>query len=47
MTDSENTLPWLKLGLWTGLMICVALSAMLWLNTPDLFEYFNMAFCAH
>lgn len=27
-----------------GLLI---LSLSLWLNTPDLFNYFNQAFCAH
>lgn len=27
-----------------GLLI---LALSLWLNTPDLFNYFNQAFCAH
>ncbi|CAI3102961.1 hypothetical protein MWMV8_MWMV8_00224 [Acinetobacter calcoaceticus] len=25
----------------------LALSIILWKQTPDLFEYFNQAFCAH
>jgi hypothetical protein len=37
----------LKLILGFGLMALLALSISLWLNTPDLFVYFNQAFCAH
>ncbi|WP_298144804.1 hypothetical protein [uncultured Acinetobacter sp.] len=29
------------------LLLLLALSIALWLNTPNLFEYFNQAFCAH
>lgn len=25
----------------------LTLALMLWINTPDLFIYFNQAFCAH
>ena len=44
MTDSFS---WLKFSIWLGLILLFGLSSLLWLNTPELFEYFNMAFCAH
>lgn len=44
MTD---TLAWLKLSIWIGIIVFLGLSFLLWINTPELFEYFNMAFCAH
>ncbi len=37
----------LKITLWMGLIFIFAIAIILWINTPDLFEYFNMAFCAH
>ena len=42
-----NSFSWLKLGIILGLIVLFTLSAVLWLSTPELFEYFNMAFCAH
>ncbi|WP_257222214.1 MULTISPECIES: hypothetical protein [unclassified Acinetobacter] len=42
-----NAFSWLKLSITLGLIFLFTLSAVLWLNTPELFEYFNMAFCAH
>lgn len=39
----------LNLKVFTVLTIALllALSILLWMNTPDLFEYFNQAFCSH
>ncbi len=37
----------LKITLWMGLIFIFVIAIILWINTPDLFEYFNMAFCAH
>jgi hypothetical protein len=42
-----NSFSWFKLSIWLVIVILFGLSSMLWLNTPELFEYFNMAFCAH
>lgn len=36
-----------KLAFSLMLLLLLALSIALWLNTPNLFEYFNQAFCAH
>ncbi len=44
MTD---TLAWLKISIWIGIIVLLGLSILLWMRTPELFEYFNMAFCAH
>ena len=44
MTDS---LLWLKTGIAFGIFALLSLAIGLWLNTPELFEYFNTAFCAH
>ena len=37
----------LKTLLILAISMLFALSISLWMNTPDLFEYFNQAFCAH
>lgn len=29
------------------IMTFMIMAVVLWLKTPDLFEYFNQAFCAH
>lgn len=42
-----NTFSWLKISIVLGLIFLFALSTLLWLSTPELFAYFNMAFCAH
>ncbi|MFV5506975.1 hypothetical protein [Acinetobacter sp. 197] len=44
MTDS---LLKLKISITLVLLLLLALSIMLWFQTPELFEYFNQAFCAH
>ena len=44
MTDS---LLWLKASIALGIIILLSLAIGLWFNTPELFEYFNNAFCAH
>ncbi len=44
MTDS---LLKLKLSIAVAILLLLALSIGLWLQTPQLFEYFNQAFCAH
>ncbi|MFC2994728.1 hypothetical protein ACFODO_05445 [Acinetobacter sichuanensis] len=43
MTD----LGWLKISIVFGVVALFTLAAILWSHTPELFEYFNMAFCAH
>ncbi|MFW2077357.1 hypothetical protein ACG94X_06425 [Acinetobacter sp. ULE_I010] len=47
MTNEWSAFSWLKIGIYMGLIIIFSLAVLLWVNTPDLFEYFNMAFCAH
>mgnify|MGYP001561832743 CR=1 FL=1 len=42
-----NTFSWLTLSIWVTIILMFGLSVFLWFNTPELFEYFNMAFCAH
>ena len=37
----------LKIAITLGTLLMLSLSIVLWLNTPELFEYFNQAFCAH
>ena len=44
MTDS---LLKLKLSIVVAILLLLALSIGLWFQTPQLFEYFNQAFCAH
>ncbi|EOR08772.1 hypothetical protein F896_01301 [Acinetobacter genomosp. 15BJ] len=36
-----------KLVLFVTLLCLISLSILIWFQTPDLFEYFNQAFCAH
>lgn len=36
-----------KLILVISIFCLISLSIAIWLQTPDLFEYFNQAFCAH
>ncbi len=44
MTDTDI---WLKFAVWGVIILLLLLSSLLWFNTPELFEYFNMAFCTH
>ncbi|MCX5466298.1 hypothetical protein [Acinetobacter nematophilus] len=44
MIDTDT---WFKFAVWSVIILVLLLSGLLWLNTPELFEYFNMAFCAH
>lgn len=44
MTDS---LFWMKFLIRCGIVILFAIALSLWIKTPQLFEYFNQAFCAH
>ncbi|WP_374663740.1 hypothetical protein [Acinetobacter sp.] len=44
MTDS---LLGLKLAVLCIVLAFFAVAIALWLKTPQLFEYFNQAFCAH
>lgn len=37
----------LKLSIALGIVLLMSLSIFLWMQTPQLFEYFNQAFCAH
>lgn len=36
-----------KIILYIAIIALLGLSLILWFNTPDLFTYFNQAFCAH
>ncbi|WP_265735888.1 MULTISPECIES: hypothetical protein [unclassified Acinetobacter] len=42
-----NSFLWLKCSIGLAMVALFGLSIALWFNTPDLFEYFNQAFCAH
>lgn len=43
-----TSLTWqFKLMMSISILSLLTLSLGLWLNTPDLFVYFNQAFCAH
>lgn len=44
MTDSTIGL---RLAIIAALLLLFTLAIFLWLKTPELFEYFNQAFCAH
>lgn len=44
MTDSTALL---KLLIIVALTLLLILAIVLWSQTPQLFEYFNQAFCAH
>lgn len=44
MTDS---MIWLRTSIVAAIIVLFALAFALWSNTPELFEYFNQAFCAH
>ena len=44
MTDSTFLL---KLWITVAIVLLLAISFLLWSQTPQLFEYFNQAFCAH
>lgn len=44
MTNLERKFKILLMGFILGL---ISLSILIWFQTPDLFEYFNQAFCAH
>lgn len=44
MTDSTFLL---KLSIAIAMVLLLSISLWLWSQTPELFEYFNQAFCAH
>lgn len=44
MTNRFNLL---NISIFIGVILLLSLSITLWMNTPDLFTYFNQAFCAH
>ncbi|MEK5755944.1 MULTISPECIES: hypothetical protein [Acinetobacter] len=44
MTDSTFLL---KLSIAVAMVLLLSISLWLWSQTPELFEYFNQAFCAH
>lgn len=44
MTHNALLLKTIMIFLVITLLVC---SLILWRQTPDLFEYFNQAFCAH
>ncbi|EXA67304.1 putative membrane protein [Acinetobacter baumannii 348935] len=37
----------LKLSIAVAMVLLLSISLWLWSQTPELFEYFNQAFCAH
>lgn len=44
MTNSEVLL---KVSIVVGVLFFLLLALLLWSKTPNMFEYFNQAFCAH
>lgn len=36
-----------KIILMGFILFLISISILIWIQTPDLFEYFNQAFCAH
>ena len=44
MTDSMLGL---KILIAAAIALLLAIAIMLWVQTPQLFEYFNQAFCEH
>ncbi len=42
-----NSFSWLKTLIIIAIILLLGLAIILWLNTPYLFDYFNMAFCPH
>ena len=42
-----NSLRWLKIFIALAVILLLGLAIGLWMKTPELFEYFNQAFCAH
>ncbi|MEN8991261.1 hypothetical protein ABD624_04765 [Avibacterium paragallinarum] len=42
-----NSTLWFRLSIAISILALLALSISLWSQTPELFEYFNQAFCAH
>lgn len=42
-----NSIFHLKIGIATACFGFLLLAIYLWIKTPDLFLYFNQAFCAH
>ncbi|WP_265733587.1 hypothetical protein [Acinetobacter sp. ANC 5054] len=43
----NESLLWLRIGISFAIIVLLSLALLLWFNTPELFEYFNQAFCAH
>jgi hypothetical protein len=37
----------LKISIAAAIVLLLAIAILLWVKTPQLFEYFNQAFCAH
>lgn len=46
MTNIDSTLI-LKIAFIFFIICLIGTSMFIWFQTPDLFEYFNQAFCAH
>lgn len=44
MTNIERNFKILLIG---SVLCLISISILIWFQTPDLFEYFNQAFCAH
>ncbi|WP_265735977.1 hypothetical protein [Acinetobacter sp. CFCC 11171] len=42
-----NSILWFRLSIAISILALLALSIGLWIQTPELFEYFNQAFCVH
>lgn len=43
----NNSMFWLKFSIAFGISMLLLLSAVLWMQTPALFNDFQQAFCAH
>lgn len=42
-----KSIDWLKFCVSLGVIALISLAIFLWAMNPDLFLYFNQAFCAH
>lgn len=42
-----KSIDWLRVTISLGVIVLISLAIILWAMNPDLFLYFNQAFCAH
>jgi hypothetical protein len=44
---NNSSLFWLKTSIALAVLGLLSAAILLWIQTPQLFEYFNQAFCPH